>query len=136
MSLPRFSREYWSSDANCRKFMDKIAEDSNIVLGSDWKKVSLSLIRNNGGQVNHSRLQIYVSKGLLQKYQGSVASILRVLYSIALDDEDSVVSSEWVFQFTSDKTNWKILKQSLQSLFPETAMAFNCRSASCMRVQM
>jgi hypothetical protein len=31
--------------------MDEIAMNSNVISPNDWRKVSLSLIRNNGGQV-------------------------------------------------------------------------------------
>lgn len=31
--------------------MDQIAASSNILSSSDWRKISLTLIRNNGGEV-------------------------------------------------------------------------------------
>lgn len=31
--------------------MDEIAVNSNVVLASDWRKVSLALIQSNGGKV-------------------------------------------------------------------------------------
>lgn len=52
---PRLSKEYWNSLENCRKFMNEIANSSNIVSASDWRKVSLALIRNSGGYVNDSK---------------------------------------------------------------------------------
>jgi hypothetical protein len=31
--------------------MDEIAKNSNVISPNDWRRVSLALIRNNGGQV-------------------------------------------------------------------------------------
>ncbi len=36
--------------------MDKMAVNSNVILERDWRKVSLTLIRSNGGQVKEMRL--------------------------------------------------------------------------------
>lgn len=49
-TLSRFPKTHWNSIQNCRSFMDDIAVSSNVVLPGDWKKVSLALIRNNGGE--------------------------------------------------------------------------------------
>lgn len=49
--IPRFSKYYWNSEENCRKFMNEIAKHSNIISPRDWRKVSLSLLRNTGGHV-------------------------------------------------------------------------------------
>jgi hypothetical protein len=41
--------------------MDEIAMNSNVISPNDWRKVSLSLIRNNGGQVREILL-IFLTK--------------------------------------------------------------------------
>lgn len=50
-NLPRYSKVHWNSLEHCRKFMDEIAVNSNVVSDRDWRKVSLTLIRHNGGEV-------------------------------------------------------------------------------------
>lgn len=51
MNLSRFPKTYWNSVENCKSFMDKIIQESNVITENDWRKVSLTLIRNNGGEV-------------------------------------------------------------------------------------
>lgn len=65
------------------------------------------------------------SQGLLQKYQGTLRSILKAIY--ALDNLlDAQVSSEMVRDFL--QLTFKVLKESIATLFPEIAIAFKCRS--------
>ncbi len=51
-NIPRFPKKYWTSMDNCKNFMDEIATHSNVISANDWRKVSLALIRRNGGLVN------------------------------------------------------------------------------------
>lgn len=50
-NLPRFPKEHWSSIENCRTFVNNIASDLNVITPRDWRRVTLTIIRNTGGQV-------------------------------------------------------------------------------------
>lgn len=47
---------------NCKNFMDEIATYSNVISVTDWRRVSLALIRRSGGLVNTVNL-ILLQKG-------------------------------------------------------------------------
>lgn len=69
-------------------------------------------------------------KGLIKKYQKSTEGILKAVYSVVSDSIDGggfVRSSELVFNFVS-KLNFKMLQESLKSIFPETTIEFNCKT--------
>lgn len=87
---------------NCRNFLDEIALHSNVVSPSDWRKVSSTLIQNNGGYVGNGILFVTI-KGLLRKYKGDIHSIVKSIYSIHNANEfiqwNSYLSSEKVFLF-------------------------------------
>lgn len=53
--VPRFPKTHWSIPENSRQFMDDVAISSNIRYQSDWRKVSLAVIRNRGGRVIYNR---------------------------------------------------------------------------------
>lgn len=129
-NLSRFSNTYWNSVENCRQFMDKIAVNSNVILERDWRKVSLALIRSNGGQVwsnfksfllcrvccwNIRDLYNSFSILFIPSNQITITYFLRnryVLFSIG---------------------NSKILKLSLQELFPKIPVVFNCKNVNKYR---
>lgn len=52
-NLPIFPKDHWNSRENQLKFLEKIASQYNIKFNSpaDWKRITLSLIRKQGGQV-------------------------------------------------------------------------------------
>lgn len=50
-SIPRFPKSHWSSEENCRNFLHEIAKSNNIQKSNDWKKITSSLFKNNGGWV-------------------------------------------------------------------------------------
>lgn len=49
--IPRFPKSHWNSIENCRSFIDDIAKSSHVHSSSDWRRVSVTLIRNIGGAV-------------------------------------------------------------------------------------
>lgn len=60
INLPKHSPSYWNSQENQRNFMDAIAMQYNIRSLGDWQKVTVSLIKGNGGKVS-SFLLFYVA---------------------------------------------------------------------------
>lgn len=52
LNIPRFPKSYWNLEDNCIKFMDEIARANNIQVVTDWRKVTLNLIKNKGGSVS------------------------------------------------------------------------------------
>lgn len=50
-NISRFPVTHWESAKNCKAFMDEIASKSNVHTTSDWRKVTLAFIKNNGGTV-------------------------------------------------------------------------------------
>lgn len=49
-SLPEYPKNYWNSICNRKKFFDELSSNYQIVNPSDWKRVSMSLIRKRGGK--------------------------------------------------------------------------------------
>lgn len=52
-NIPRYPKLYFNSEENCRIFMEELARNNNVHKTSDWRKVSSSLIKNNGGRVSN-----------------------------------------------------------------------------------
>lgn len=65
----QFPKKHWESLENCKKFMEDIAVKSKVFSEKDWRKVSLTLIRQNGGEVNKFLIS-------LNFFRGSFVSIM------------------------------------------------------------
>ena len=52
---PKYPKEYWNNLNNSQIFLDQIAINQNINTPNDWKKITVSLIKKNGGQVNFEK---------------------------------------------------------------------------------
>lgn len=50
-STPRFPKSHWNSQENCKLFMDDVAKKNHIKTQSDWRKVTIGVLRKNGGSV-------------------------------------------------------------------------------------
>lgn len=61
-NVPKYSPSYWDTTLNQRKFIREIAEVYGIHQNEDWQRVSLSLIKKNGGSVSKLRFSI-INKG-------------------------------------------------------------------------
>lgn len=75
----KYTSLFWQSEENCRFFLSKLRQE---VLSdqSDWRQVSLTLIKQRGGMVRIAVLIIW--KGLLRKYGESLLGVLKALYPI------------------------------------------------------
>lgn len=51
-NIPRFPKSHWNSIDNCLLFMKDIASTPKVNGNVDWRKVTVTLIRNKGGMVN------------------------------------------------------------------------------------
>lgn len=56
LHIPIYPTYFWNSPENSRKFLEKIAIEYNVFDPVDWKRISIGLIRNKGGQVFLSSL--------------------------------------------------------------------------------
>lgn len=64
-NLPKYERSFWNSEENCKHFLNKIATEVNIQTTNDWRKISISLLKNNGGNVSNTKC-IYKIRGYLK----------------------------------------------------------------------
>lgn len=113
--VAKYPKVYWNFVDNCRSFIEMIANCANIKSSSDWRKVSFSLIRHKGGTVIVF-LKSLRDKGLLQKYEGSIKSILKSIYP-AENWEGMVVRTGTTQMVTFWKR--KLKKQHLQRYIKE-----------------
>lgn len=57
-TIPKYTRMYWKSEENQRNFLKYIASQYGVEKPQDWNKISLTLIRGEGGQVNLFSMQV------------------------------------------------------------------------------
>lgn len=50
-NLPKYSHEYFDNTGNQKSFLYEIADRQQLQNTTDWKLISLSLIKMNGGVV-------------------------------------------------------------------------------------
>lgn len=79
-SIAQFPKSYWDKEENCRIFMDEIAMKNNIQSENDWKKVSTTMFKRNGGSVSTKLLYSLINKELLRKHNDSLLSVLKKFY--------------------------------------------------------
>lgn len=60
-----YSKQFWDSQSNRIKFFDEISVRYGLSGPDDWRKLSSSLIKRNGGS------------GVLKKYEGSILRALQ-----------------------------------------------------------
>lgn len=50
-TIPKYSPSYWLSESNQKRFLDEISSQFGIVKPSDWARITISLVKGQGGQV-------------------------------------------------------------------------------------
>ena len=50
-NIPKYPKEFWNNLNNSQRFLDQISNEYNINSPNDWKRITISLIKKNGGQV-------------------------------------------------------------------------------------
>ena len=56
--IPKYPKEFWNNLNNSQKFLDQISNEHNINTSNDWKRITISLIKKNGGQVKFILIKI------------------------------------------------------------------------------
>lgn len=119
-NIPKFPKSFWYSQQNEKLFLELIAKKNRLITSLDWKKLSATVIKRNGGTVHVALLNLTV-KGLLNKYFGSLLAAVKTNFPL-LDWRECTIDKSKLFKTQES------LESSLQKIFLQKLIKANYRN--------
>lgn len=79
--MQRYPVHYFDDKKNQKKFLDEFAMKYNLTCPGDWSRITLTMMKQRGGQVCVKSCYKLTLKGLLARHNNSLYSALSSVYS-------------------------------------------------------